>query len=420
MGSIRLILSISKVHLLSRIKQTSVAALGVTFGIGMFIILMGFMTGLNDLLDGLILNRVPHIHIFNDIKPSENQPIDLLDEFSRDFNLVHSIKPKGNLVRIHNAGPLIDHLKRDQRVIGVSPQSSAKVFYLAGAFEISGIVSGIDVVEEMRLFNFGDYVVEGKPEDLTRVKNGILLGAGIAAKMALKLGDKIQLSTPKGARLSLKIVGIYQSGLSEVDDVQSYVDLATAQQLLGEGSNYVSDINVKLGKMEDAVPMAKVISTQFDVTAIDIQTANAQFETGSDVRNLITYVVSITLLMVAGFGIYNILNMFIYEKMNDIAILKATGFSGADVRNIFISQAIIIGLAGGSLGLVLGYGVSVMIDYTPFNTAAMPTIETYPIDYNPLYYIIGFVFALIATFMAGYFPARKAAKIDPVEIIRGQ
>ena len=86
------------------------------------------------------------------------------------------------------------------------------------------------------------------------------------------------------------------------------------------------------------------------LTAIDIKTANAQFETGTNIRNLITYAVSITLLIVAGFGIYNILNMFIYEKMNDIAILKATGFSGADVQYIFVSQAVIIGVLGAMMG----------------------------------------------------------------------
>ena len=79
-----------------------------------------------------------------------------------------------------------------------------------------------------------------------------------------------------------------------------------------------------------------------------------------------TYAVSITLLIVAGFGIYNILNMLIYEKMNDIAILKATGFSGKDVQMIFMSQALIIGIVGGILGLIIGFGLSNVIDNIPF------------------------------------------------------
>ena len=112
--------------------------------------------------------------------------------------------------------------------------------------------------------------------------------------------------------------------------------------------------------------------------------------------------------------------MLIYEKMNDIAILKATGFSGSDVKKVFISQAVIIGFLGGLLGLLIGFIGSVLIDNAPFETEALPTIKTYPINYNPLFYIVGITFAMISTFLAGYLPARKAEKIDPVEIIRGQ
>lgn len=165
--------------------------------------------------------------------------------------------------------------------------------------------------------------------------------------------------------------------------------------------------------------MAEVLQRQFEIKATDINEANAQFETGSSIRNMITYAVSITLLIVAGFGIYNILNMLIYEKMKDIAILKATGFSGRDVQLIFMSQAMIIGIVGGIFGLLIGFGLSVLIDNVAFETEALPTIKTFPVNYKAMYYIIGFTFALISTFIAGYLPSNKAKRIDPVRIIRG-
>jgi lipoprotein-releasing system permease protein len=191
------------------------------------------------------------------------------------------------------------------------------------------------------------------------------------------------------------------------------------QRILGEATNYITDINIKLNNIERALPMSQNLEKQFNIKATDINTANAQFETGTDIRNLITYAVSITLLIVAGFGIYNILNMLIYEKMNDIAILKATGFSGRDVQLIFMSQAMIIGLVGGILGLIIGYGLSVFIDQLPFDTEALPTIETFPVNFKVHFYVIGIVFALISTFIAGYLPSNKAKRIDPVRIIRG-
>ncbi len=416
----KVILSISKTHLLSRMKQTAIAALGVTFGIGTFIILVSFMTGLNGLLDGLILNRTPHVHIYNEIEPSKTQPIDRYGILKDGFKVIRSIKPKFVQTKIHNALPLLSNLNKNPEVKGAIPQLRAQIFYISGSIELGGNLIGLEVLEEVRLFNFGEYIVKGSSEALDQTENGILLGAGVAEKMSLNVGNTVQISTVGGEFFPLKIVGIYQSGLADIDNIQSFASLKTVQRILGQPKNYVTDINVKLYDIDQAVPMARQIERQFQLTAVDIKTANAQFETGTAIRNLITYAVSITLLVVAGFGIYNILNMLIYEKMNDIAILKATGFSGKDVQYIFISQAVLIGLVGGILGLLIGFGLSVVIDHLPFETDALPTIKTYPVNFNPWYYVIGISFAMVSTFLAGYLPARKARKIDPVEIIRGQ
>ena len=414
------IISIAKTHLLTKIKQTSIAALGVTFGIGSYITLVCFMTGLNAMLDNLILNQTPHIHIYNEIEPSENQPIALYDKLENGFNIIHSIKPKLSQKKIHNALPIITYLEENEKVRGALPQVKTQIFYIAGSIEIGGNLTGINPLDEARLFNMSDYIVEGSAQALQNSDNGILLGIGIAKKMSLKVGDRVQVSPINGGIFPLKIVGFYQSGIADLDAIQSFTNIKTVQRILGEANNYITDINVKLYNIEQAFPLSKKIEQQFHLTAIDIKTANAQFETGTTIRNLITYAVSITLLIVAGFGIYNILNMLIYEKMNDIAILKATGFSGKDVQLIFMSQAMIIGFVGGILGLLVGFGLVNIIDKIPFQTEALPTVETYPINLNPWFFVIGFSFAMLSTFLAGYLPSKKARKIDPVKIIRGQ
>jgi len=415
----KVILNIAKTHLLTKMKSTTTAALGVTFGIGAYITLVSFMTGLNEMLDSLILNQTPHIHLYNEIEPTEAQPVSLYEEFQNSVNVVHSIKPKQSQKKIHNALPILSYLKKDERVKGATPQLRAQIFYLSGSIELGGNLVGVDIMEETRLSNMRDYIVEGAPEALKNTENGVLLGSGLASKMSLSVGDRVQISTIKGTIFPLKIVGIYQSGIADIDNIQSFANLKTVQRILGEAQNYVTDINVKLFDITEAPAMAQIWGKQFEIKATDINQANAQFETGSNIRNLITYAVSITLLIVAGFGIYNILNMLIYEKMKDIAILKATGFSGRDVQLIFMSQAMIIGAVGGVLGLFIGYILSRLIDNVAFETEALPTITTYPINYNIAYYAIGITFALLSTFVAGWLPSNKAKKIDPVRIIRG-
>lgn len=412
--------AISRSLLMARWRQTLVAAIGVTFSIAMFITLLSFMTGLNQLLDGLVLNRTPHIRLYKELQPSRVQPVNLSKLQGDAHNFIRSVKPKNEQLQIRNSAVILKTLREDKRVLGIAPKISCQLFYNLGAVDLPGNVNGIDPEAENRLFKFSEYVTEGKYIDLKNIPNSIILGKAAAEKMLVQMGDVVQVTTSRGERFQLKVVGYFQSGLQELDKIQSYVSVSTAQKLLGEPKSYITDIQVKLKNILDAPAMAREYSQLFDVEALDINTANAQFETGTFIRSLISYVVGITLLIVAGFGIYNILNMMIYEKMDTIAILKATGFSGKDVKTIFISIALTIGIFGGALGLLLGLGASALIDMIPFNTEALPTIKTYPINYNPAFYIIGGVFSIVTTYFAGYFPSRKASKVDPVVIIRGK
>lgn len=417
---ISLTLEIAKSLMLARLKQTTVAAVGVTFSLTMFVALLGFMNGLNAMLDGLILNRTPHVRFYNEVKPNPNQPIDQSEEFGEYYNIVRSIKPNASRISIHNYAAIVKTLQEDPRVLGVAPKISAQVFYNVGTIDITGVINGIDVEPEADLFFFQDYVTAGNYIDLKNTANSIILGKGAADRMMAEIGDVIQATTSQGNRIQLKVVGYYQSGLGDLDNVQSYASIATTQKLLGEAASYITDIQVKLKDLDQAPSMANEYRDVFGIDADDIQTVNAQFETGTRIRTLISYAVGITLLIVSGFGIYNILNMMIYEKMDTIAILKAIGFSGRDVNNIFIAIALTIGVVGGGAGLILGFLAGLGIERIPFETEALPTIKTFPVDFNPKYYLIGGVFGLVTTYLAGYFPARKASSVDPVDIIRGK
>ncbi|KAA5539945.1 FtsX-like permease family protein [Adhaeribacter rhizoryzae] len=404
----------------ARLGQTVVAAAGVTFGIAMFIALVSFMTGLNKLLDGLILNRIPHIRLYQEIKPSPVQPVDLSKKYRRHQNFIRSIKPRDRGREIRNSQLIMRAIQADPQVVDVAPKLVTQVFYTTGTIELGGVMDGIVPAAEENLFRLSDYVITGNLNDLTTVANSIIIGKGIADKMLVEPGDIIQVSTGMGQQALLKVVGIVQFGIAEIDNIQSYTALSTAQKIQGKPPAYITDIQVKLKDITQAPAIGLEYAKLFRLEAMDLQKANTQFETGSNIRSIISYAVGVTLLIVAGFGIYNILNMLIYEKMDAIAILKATGFSGRDVRFIFISLSLIIGIAGGILGLGLGYVLSVIINHIPFQIESLPTIQTYPVNFNPLYYFIGISFALITTYIAGFFPARKASKVDPVVIIRGK
>lgn len=405
---------------MARWKQTLVATIGVMFSITMFIALLGFMNGLNDLLDGLILNRTPHVRLFNEIRINADQPIGRSEAFKGSYNFIHSAKPSQSRQEIHNSPTIIKAIRQDRRVAGVAPRINTQVFFNVGKLDIGGTVSGIEVEAENRLFHFNEYVTDGSAIEVKTVSNSIILGKALAERLIAEIGDVIYITTPQGERFALKVVGYFQSGIQEYDKIQSFASLSTTQKIMGKSKQYITDIQVKLHDLSISPSVAREYSKLFNTDTEDIQTANAQFETGSFIRSLISYAVGITLLIVAGFGIYNILNMMIYEKMDSIAILKATGFSGKDVKRIFILIALSIGISGGISGLFFGFLVSLGIDQIPFNTPALPTVSTYPVNYDPAFYMIGLSFSLVTTFLAGLFPAVKASRIDPVIIIRGK
>ena len=418
-----LLVTIALTLLRAKLRQSIVAAGGVTFSIAMFVALLGFMNGLNQLLDGLILNRTPHIRLFNELHISPQQPVDIAEAGHADtaaYNFIRSVKPKDELPRLRNAEVIMATLEKDPRVLSVTPRLVAQVLFNAGTTDLTGQVFGVDVMKEVQYYMFQDYLVAGDPYDVVTGNNTIVLGKGLADLMAARIGDLVQVTTADGGRTMLRVAGFFQSGIAEYDKVQSYANIKTVQKLLQRPPSYYTDINVKLHDLNAAPAMARELAARFKVQATDIQTANAQFETGSDVRSIISYAVGIVLLIVAGFGIYNILNMIIYEKLDTIAILKATGFNGSDVRRIFLLLSMVIGVVGAAGGLLLGITLQHIIDNVPFNTAALPTVTTFPVDYNAKYYLIAVSFALATTWVAGFFPARKAARVDPVEIIRGK
>lgn len=413
----KLALEIAKTHLLAKPKQTIVAMLGVTFGIGMFIAMVSLMTGLNNFTEELTMTSSPDIHIYHDV--SQDRP-SIIDEYNESgVNYVHHQKPKKETAKIRNAFYIADILRKDPRVSGVAPMLASQVFYNFGAVQLNGSIFGVDIMEEDKLFNLRSKMKAGAIEDLKASHDGIIMGTGLAKKLNMSTGERVVITTPQGYTMTLKIVGLFQMGIGTVDNVRSYANISTVQTILQQDKSYITDINIKLKDLNEAKAIAPEYQKMFKYKAEDWETANATFLTGSIIRNVLTYSVSITLLIVAGFGIYNILNMTIYSKIKDIAILKAMGFSAGDVKHIFLIQAVVIGLIGSLLGLCIGYGLSYLISQAPFNGGDVISLEHLPVNFDPKYYVIGIVFGVSTTAFAGYMPSRKAGKVDPIEILRG-
>lgn len=402
-------------HLTAKVRQLLVAALSVTFGISMYVFLNSFVSGVNTAQSEITFSSMGHIKIYNDL-PTE---VPVLLPKPADSNTIAMVSNARNIrytEGIKNSTPIIEALNTFKEVTGVTQQVNENVFLRNGVTKYSANLSGVDVENEDHLFKTSQYMVEGNYFDLEKRSDGIILGSRLAQNLGVGMDDNVTVLTSDGTSKIFKIIGVFETGSATTDKAKAMVSIHAARQLFSENKSFATDILINIKDFEKAVKVAQKISgvTQYKVEPW--QEGNSQLDSANVIRDLLAVTISLTILIVAGFGIYNIMNMTVNEKIREIAILKAMGFNGNDIVEIFLTQSVIIGIIGGIVGLAMGNVISRIIDEIPFKIA---TFTTLPIDYKPSDYILAFIFGIIITIIAGYLPAKKASKLDPVSILRG-
>lgn len=400
---------IAKTYIVSNKKLTTVAVLGVLLGMSIYIFMNSMMVGFDRSSTTSVFKSTAHIRVYKD---DEISKVLLNQDSTKSLIINPKVVPVNNT--IINPNLVIETISKQKDVVVVTPQVNCNVFYNNGKSQISGLSVGVKPDEANLMYDINSFMVEGNFDLLKSNPNGIVIGSGISEKMNLRINDNLNLTSSKGVNRTFKVIGIFKTNNSITDKSKSYINISASQQLLKEGSSYITDINVNIKDPEVAEHVASSISEITGYKAEGWKQANENLMAANKMRKIIITFVSLTILLVAGFGIYNILNMTVSQKINDIAILKAIGFKGKDVIRIFVTQAITIGFLG-VIGGVLMASILITILKSVYIGG---DIGYFPIDYEPIKYLQGIVIGLVITFFAGFIPAKKAANVDPVEILR--
>ncbi|MFN4909109.1 MAG: ABC transporter permease [Bacteroidota bacterium] len=414
------LLNIAWVHLISKKRQTVVAMLGVMFGVTVFIFQAGLLTGLQSYFIEKTVNTTAHVHIYNDVRVARPNVLDLESDTASTWTVVRNQKPRDEERRLRNGYQILREIERDARVEGVAPYLGLQGILRYGMSQQAGTLAGIDVQREDQLFHVAENLIAGELVRMETLPNAVILGSGLAEKLGARLNDNITVISSRGVSLDMKVVGISKTGITLQDNSRAYISIRNAQRLLQQSAAYITDINVRLRDVDVAQSIATEYQSVFGYKAEDWKAANANVFGIFRIQNLTVLFVIISILVVSGFGIFNILMTIIYEKMPDIAILKAMGYRDRDIRRVFLLESVAIGTTGGLLGLLLGFITSKIVGMIPLNIQGFVSVQYLIINFNPLFYLAAFGFALVSTTVAGYFPARKAARFDPVEIIRSR
>jgi lipoprotein-releasing system permease protein len=400
---------IATTYFISGRKMTTVAIVGVLLGISIFIFMNSLSAGFDRQSSESFFKTTAHIRIYkDDVLSAPLQP--------KNENSVLIVNPKVVPTKntIENPNEILALVRQNEDVVLAFPQVNTPVFYKNGESQIAGTTIGFPPMEGNQMYKIETFMVQGAIQNLEMNRNGILIGSGIAERMNLNTGDNLNITSSKGVNLNLTVVGIFQTNNSKEDKTKSYVNVAVAQQLLREGNTYITDINVNVKDPNQAPDIAADLSKLTGYKAEDWKAANASYMAASRMRKIVITFISFTLLIVSCFGIYNILNMTVSQKINDIAILKAIGFNGKDVIRIFVFQALTIGM----IGVILGVGFAMILVNILSRVYIGGDIGNFPIGFEPLVFLKGILIGFFITFLAGYVPARKAAKVDPVSIFR--
>jgi lipoprotein-releasing system permease protein len=407
-----LVFDIAWTHVRTRARQTGVAVAGVATGVGFSIMMAALMQGSQEDFVRQLVDALPHIAVSDERRSPPVQPA----EQAFDAAEFHGLKPEVRRRGIKN--PLATMAGLEAWVPGgVAPSVKVQAIIRYGNRDTGASVTGIDPRREAIVSELPKQMRQGNLASLYRATNAIILGDRLAEKIGARSGANITIQTSEGARISAQVVAFFHSGVRQIDESTAYV-LARTGQILAQQTGLINELRVRVNDPMRASEVARRIESDTGYKSVAWQEAHEDLLSAFVIRNVIMYTVVGAILLVASFGTYNIISTITHEKARDIAILKSLGLPERTVRTIFVLEALIIGLAGALAGFALGYALCLALGSVEIKSPFMDS-NRLPMAYMPLHYLIAAGVALASSLAAGYAPARKAARLHPVEIIRG-
>ena len=409
---------ISNRYFLAHKRQSLVCIAGVTISVAMFIAMDAMMAGF---ADKFIIETVESSgHILVDDEPRESQTPILQQAYHDSTALLslNGVKPREQVKKIRNPDGLIRKLRRLPGILAAAPEVTGDSIASYGTKTMRVSITGVEPDQQVRVTTIGEKITHGGFGRLRSAADGVVMGRGVAALLGAKLDDVVILASSAGGKTTARVVGIFDTGVTPVDYTRVYMLLSNAQTLLDK-KNIINRIIIRTDDYTKAQAYASQIESISGYKTESWQESNSNFLKIFKIQTLITYVITAALLVVAAFGVLNILIMAVLERVNDIAILKSFGLSRNDITLVYLLQGLIIGLIGSVLGLICGKLTIEGLRRVPIRMEGLVKVEGLLMSEHARQYVIAFVSAMFVVALAAMYPARRAARYDPVEVIRG-
>ena len=303
-------------------------------------------------------------------------------------------------------------------VISCSPVLRGTVSARAGFENATVDLYGIDPTLHAQTTDILHQLIDGKFDDFRNNTSAIIIGSRLAELLQTSVGDTVQLLAPNGEYWRFNVAAIARAGIGSIDSTRIYSHAKIAQALLQQPSG-ASMIIYKLRDRNRAPVLASRFETLFQHNALSWQEREeSTLQLFLTLRMSVAITVSLIILL-AGFGIFNVLTMSVLAKIKEIAILRSMGYRRKDISAIFLWQGGLIAAAGSVLGCLLGALMTWGVSHIPIHLRGLLYTNYFLVTWDWHHYAFATLLALVAVFIASYVPARRAAELAPVVTIRG-
>jgi lipoprotein-releasing system permease protein len=403
-------------HLLVRTRQTAVATAGVAVGVGFFLAVSGMMSGSQSDFIRTLIDSAPHIVVRDEQRAPGPQPADMA--FPDAAVEVRGVRPQDEVRGLKGWSAMLDDARALPGAIAAPSLTGGVAVRYAGRTEAISL-NGVDPRLAGKLMKIEDTLVGGGLGDLLTRPDGVIITRPLAQRLGADLGDTLVVTSPAGVLQRMRIVALIEpdarSGFYAGDNT-AYGLLRTAQVLFAR-PNIVNQLHIKVGDPDDAEADARALEARWGYKWESWQERSRDILNLLVVRNVIMYAVISAILLVASFGIYTSVSTSVTDKRRDIAILRAMGFTDRDVQGIFLIEGLVVGVVGALAGFALGTVLLEALSRVPLTIQGQP-LEL-PLDRGLGQYAIAGAASLASALVAAWLPARKAASVDPVSILRG-
>jgi lipoprotein-releasing system permease protein len=390
---------------------TVISVLGVMIGVMTLNVVMAVMTGFEETLRDRLLGINAHIAL---VKSGDQL---------RDYE------------------KLVEQARRENGVVAVSPSIYGQVMLTAGPRVAGVVVRGVDPDRVNAVIDIQKYMIEGslqnlkqpqslRVDDRTVLLPGLILGVRLANQLGVFPGSPVQVVSPLGSPTAIgvipkvrrfMVVGIFKTDMSEIDSTLVFMNLYDAQKFF-EIPNAATNIEIRVQDVYQARAIADSLQRKlgFPYFAEDWSRLWPNLFSALRLEKTVYFLVLLLMVLIGAFNIISTLIMVVMEKRKDIAILQSMGATRESIRKIFLFKGCVIGVVGTVLGVVFGLAICLLIEKYQFIELPKDVflISTVPVRIYLSNYVLVGCASLLVCLLASIYPARQAAKLDPVEIIR--